>query len=597
MANTAYGGTAAVGHTCFSISHNQDTPCTGKEDPCPLAEVLKRKDRFTVEHTHFTKTGAPQYVEIHAFPVFDTHGEVVQVIEYSLDITKNKTYEQEILLAKQTYKEIFDNISDALFIHDISTGEIVDVNNTMLRMYGYERREISHLTVTDLSAPKEIYSSERISSLIEKAAQGAPVVFEWQNRKKNGELFYSENVLKLVTIAGEDRIMAVVRDITEQKQAREALEESEAKLSALFSSMTEMVVLHELVFDEAGTPVNYRITDCNDAFTRITGIPREDAVGKLATEVYVTPEAPYLTEFAGVGITGEPYHYETYFAPMDKHFAISVVSPDKNRFATITSDISEAKEYQSLIAAKNKELEQLLYIASHDLRSPLVNVDGFSREIAYSMEDITAVLESTTERAPLEAALRREFSNMENSIEHIRTSAAQMDTLLKGILRLSRLGRAALKIEDVDMNTCLARLRESFAFVIQEADITLYIQKLPPCRGDAVQLTQVFSNLIDNAIKYRDPHRPLKITIDGEVEEHTVKYRIADTGIGIAENHRTHIFELFHRLSPETSDGEGLGLTLVQQMLTRLKGEIRVHSEVGTGSEFTVVLPRATTTP
>jgi len=108
-----------------------------------------------------------------------------------------------------------------------------------------------------------------------------------------------------------------------------------------------------------------------------------------------------------------------------------------------------------------------------------------------------------------------------------------------------------------------------------------------------VQLTQIFSNLIDNAIKYRDPDRPLIITVSGAMEAGRAVYRVTDTGVGIAENHLEHVFELYHRLNPGKTEGEGLGLTVARQTVSRLFGEIHVESEVGTGSVFIVSLPPA----
>lgn len=161
------------------------------------------------------------------------------------------------------------------------------------------------------------------------------------------------------------RLMMETRDRTNAD-----LRESEAKLHALFTAMMEMVVLHELVFDDQGEPVNYRITDCNHAFTSITGISREHALGCLATEVYGTKVAPYLKEYAQVALSGEPYRYETYFAPMDRHFVISVISPGKNRFATVTADVTERKRAE----------EAIQYLSFHDHLTGLHNRRFFDQE-------------------------------------------------------------------------------------------------------------------------------------------------------------------------------------------------------------------------
>jgi signal transduction histidine kinase len=356
--------------------------------------------------------------------------------------------------------------------------------------------------------------------------------------------------------------------------------------------MTEMVALHEMVYSEDGKPVNYRITDCNRAFSEILAIPRDAAVGKLATEVYKISEPPYLAEYSSVVITQIPYHFETYFGFMDKHFAISVVSPGKGQFATITTDITAIKNAQQTIAAKNKELEQLVYVASHDLRSPLVNVDGYSRELGYSIEDLKKIVTARSELPPdFAAAFPAIIGDMSEALTHIRNSTKQMDSLLKGLLKLSRIGRAALNIGPLDMNRIIGDIVTTFAFETKKAEIEIAIEPLPPCRGDAVQVTQIFTNLISNAIKYLDGSRPGRIRISGSAVMSRSTYCVEDNGIGIASQHQDNIFQLFHRLNPGKTEGEGLGLTIVKQALGMLDGEITLDSKPDSGSRFFVRLP------
>lgn len=389
-----------------------------------------------------------------------------------------------------------------------------------------------------------------------------------------------------------------VQDVTDRLRAEDALRESERKLKALFASMTEMVALHELVEDPLGQPSNYRITDCNQAFSAITGIPREMAVGRLATEVYGTPVPPYLEEFSRVAICGEPHHFETYFPPMDKHFAISVVSPGKNRFATISTDITDTKKIQHVVASKNRELEQLVYVASHDLRSPLVNVDGYGRELEYALGEIVQALEcGETSPSKLESLLRAQLPDMNMALQHIRAGTKQMDSLLKGLLKLSRMGRASLTLGTLSMNELVGRVLSAIEFQIRMLNASVSVGDLPPCRGDEMQVSQVFSNLIGNALKYLDPSRPGVISIRGVEEPGRCVYCVEDNGIGIPLEQREKVFELFYRLDPSKTDGEGLGLTIVRQILGRLDGDIWLDSTPGAGSRFYVALPRDKTSP
>ncbi len=253
---------------------------------------------------------------------------------------------------------------------------------------------------------------------------------------------------------------------------------------------------------------------------------------------------------------------------------------------------SRLRRSEKHLAVRNRELEQLVYVASHDLRSPLVNVDGFSRELEYSLKDIAALLKADIhDPAAVEQLVRSELSDMQQSLERIRKSTRQMDRLIKGLLKLSRSVRGALQVQTIDMNRLIQDLSASFAFQIDQLDIELTIGDLPPCRGDISQVSQVFANLIDNAIKYRDQKRQTRIHISGEVKKESVLYRVADNGIGIADNHQGNIFELFHRLNPADGEGEGLGLTAVKQILARLDGDIQVESQLGDGTVFIITLP------
>jgi signal transduction histidine kinase len=356
--------------------------------------------------------------------------------------------------------------------------------------------------------------------------------------------------------------------------------------------MTEMVVLHELVFDDEGDAVNYRITDCNNAFTEVTGIKREDAVGKLATEVYQIQPAPYLEEYSRVASSGIPYEYTTYYEPMDKHFSISVVSPKKNSFATITTDITGIRQVQEVISAKNKELENYLFIASHDLRSPLVNIQGFSRRLQKQFETITSILSG----CPLPQDIKSEIDviteeGLPKTLNFIFSSVAKMDNLLNGLLQVSRTGRALMIMKEIDANHLLKMIIGNYNYQLTELDAVVTMSDLPSCYGDENLLNQLFSNIIGNAIKYRDKERRLVIEIAARLEFKKVIYSIKDNGSGIEPRHLEKIWDVFYRVDSRQADaGDGLGLSIVQRIAEKHNGKVRVESEPGKGSVFYVEL-------
>lgn len=141
-----------------------------------------------------------------------------------------------------------------------------------------------------------------------------------------------------------------------------SFQENKPQFHALLEAMTEGVCLHQLLFDEDGRSVNYRILDVNRAYEKILGLKREEVIGKLATETYGSPEPPYLDVYTKVDHTGEPHRFESYFEPMGRHFLISVFSMGDNRFATIFIDISRQKRNEADLEKTGEQLNRMLQI-------------------------------------------------------------------------------------------------------------------------------------------------------------------------------------------------------------------------------------------
>ena len=509
------------------------------------------------------------------------------------DITERKLAEITLKENEEQYRVLFESASDAIFI--MNEFQFIKCNQKTLELYACEEKDILFKDPSYFSPkiqPDGALSVEKSKEKIQAALKGEPQFFYWMHKRLDGTFFDAEVSLNKFIHKNKVCLQAIVRDITERKKTEEALKESEEKLRTLFSSMTETVTIQEIMFDDNNNPINYRILDCNDAFLKNFSFKKEDIVNKKMTDLY--KESVHLQEFSNVVRTGVSTHLFSYIPFIDKHFSISVVSLGANKCSAIGSDITLIKKTQQLIAAKNKELEQIVYVASHDLRSPLVNVDGYSRELQYSIEDLKNILQNNDEEAKLselKRIMKDEIPEMEQALSHIRNSSRQMDTLLKGLLKLSRSGRAALNILSVNMNNVLAQVISTFEYQIKKLGAEVITNDLPPCRGDAVQLSQVFSNLIGNSLKYTASERQIKIIVSGKIEGESSIYCVEDNGIGIAKEHQEKIFELFHRLNPSATEGEGLGLTIVKQIVSRLDGEIKVESNINVGSKFFIILP------
>ncbi|MCP4711809.1 MAG: hypothetical protein GY869_24585 [Planctomycetes bacterium] len=242
---------------------------------------------------------------------------------------------------------------------------------------------------------------------------------------------------------------------------------------------------------------------------------------------------------------------------------------------------------------KNRELESMIYATSHDFRSPLLNIKGFSLELKDACESLLSELRSEGKTESLTPKLSELLEKgIPEAVQFIQASVNKMDKLLGGILRLSRLGKATLTIEPLGMNRMLSQITKSMEYQIKETEVTLEVGNLPKCLGDENQINQVFSNLLDNALKYIEPTRESLIHISGvlDANERAV-YCVKDNGVGIKSEQQDSIFDMFHRLEPDKLIGEGLGLTIARRIIARHNGRIWVESHYGEGSEFWVMLP------
>lgn len=259
-----------------------------------------------------------------------------------------------------------------------------------------------------------------------------------------------------------------------------------------------------------------------------------------------------------------------------------------------TADLREA----------NEEIQRFAYIVSHDLRSPLVNIMGFTSELEELRGDIFRRIATLANEEPVvpdtdgnlpEPALPAEdkqlSSDFSEALGFIKSSIGKMDRLISAILNLTREGRREFKPVKIDTRELIENIASTVAHQAAETETSIHVEPLPEIVSDRLAMEQIFGNLIDNALKYLKTGVPGDIRVKGRTKMGFAIFEIIDNGRGIDPKDHQRIFDLFRRAGTQDRPGQGIGLAHVRALVRRLGGTMSVSSELGNGSTFTVTLP------
>jgi PAS domain S-box-containing protein len=498
------------------------------------------------------------------------------------------------------YTAIVEGSDDAIVGKDLD-GVIRSWNPSAERIFGFSAAEAVGCPIS-IIVPEDRADEER--SIMDRIRRGERIEhFETVRRRKAGDPI--ELLVTVWPLRDERGVVVgaskIAREISRQKRSEREIIAATTELRDIRAALDEHSIV--AITDAAG-----RISYVNDRFCAISKYSREELLGqdhRIINSGY-HPKEFFRRLWSTIG-QGRVWRGEIRNKAKDGSFywVDTTIFPrlgssgKPTQYIAIRTDVTQRKadelELQrssAELADKNRELETIVFTVSHDLRSPLVNVQGFGRQLERSCERIRSAVEAAGDGAVPAASLKQEVeTTIPQALRFINAGVNKMDLLLTGLLRYSRLGWVTLKIIPLDMNALLAEIVAAMRFQLDEAKAEVRIDPLPPCLGDSVHTSQVFANLIDNALKYREPSRALSIVVSGRLEGGRALYAVADNGIGIAEEHQGKVFELFHRLNPDALPGEGLGLTIAQRVLERERGKIWVESRRGSGSTFHVSLP------
>jgi signal transduction histidine kinase len=254
----------------------------------------------------------------------------------------------------------------------------------------------------------------------------------------------------------------------------------------------------------------------------------------------------------------------------------------------------------SSLDQQKQENEIFVYSVSHDLRSPLINLQGFSQELALACREVAALFERKGVPEDVKHLGHRLLQeDIEDSIRYIQSAVGRVARIIDALLRLSRAGRVDYLWQMIDVALVVQKVIDSLRDTVALKRAEVVVHELGPCWGDATAVEQVFANLIGNAVSYLDPARPGRIEVGctdaaaaGAIAGfHT--YSVKDNGLGIPVAYHGRVFRPFSRLQADVPQGEGVGLALVYRTVERLGGKIWMESAPGVGTMFFVAMAAA----
>jgi PAS domain S-box-containing protein len=492
----------------------------------------------------------------------------------STDIGERKRSAEALRVSEASYRAIFDAAEDSIFIHDLETGAIVDVNPKACATFGYTREEFRRLDVGTLGTGERPYTQQDAMGLIARAAAGEQLSIEWHGKSKDGVLRWHDVFVKRVTIGGQDRVLALARDITGRKIAEAALRASEEQYHSMFNASIDGLAL----WNAAG-----EIVDTNPALWRMYGYSGDES-STLPPHGYKGPS--YDAEFLQAVVAGRSLDLEVTQLRQDgsalelEVHGIPMQYQGKPHVLTIARDITEKKRSAEQLARQRESLYQreklaalgsLLAGVAHELNNPLSVV------VARAV-----LLEEQGDSATQAAALK------------IRTAAERCARIVRTFLAMARQQKPERGPVAINEVVSAALDIASYAIRTSSIEVSLDLSKgIPLILADADQIHQVLLNLIINAqqsLQDQPPPRKIQITTCFDSFAEVVCIGVADNGPGIPAPLRARVFEPYFTTKP-MGVGTGVGLAVSLGIVEAHGGTLTVLCPIGGGAVFTVTLP------
>lgn len=540
-----------------------------------------------------------------------------------LNQAKNWNTRQALNVSEKKFRRIIEQATDAMYISDLE-GNIIDTNHQACKRMNYTREELLNLKVTDLDA--QVEEIEKMKGIFEEINENESFTFESVHRRKNGETFPVEINSSMIDIEGTHYIIGFVRDITERKKAEQEIVRMGKHYQALIEKAPDGIVLlnaegnFKFISPSAlkmfGYSNNEEVTGNPSEYTHPEDLPMVLAVLEGLIQ---NPSHIQTIKYRFIDRTGKWKWVESTFSnlladpsveaivinfrditdrklneeeisklneELEQKVMERTVELEKRSRQLLDNEVAllnlvedlnlkseELQRSTAQLEIANKELEAFSYSVSHDLRAPLRAISGF---VSILLEDYEQVLDSEGKR----------ICNI------IHSNAIKMGQLIDDLLSFSRLVRSELHHSKIDMESLVKNVISEFESAQNIDSNTILVQKLPQVVGDPNLMKQVWVNLLSNAIKYSSKNKDVQISIGSYPEQNELVYYIKDNGVGFDMEYVHKLFGVFHRLhSIAEFEGTGVGLAIVQRIISRHRGRVWAEGKVGEGATFYFTLP------
>jgi len=535
-----------------------------------VQRAIDHAEEFELELGIITSKGNPRQVHV----IGKTDPSRRKVFGFIQDITERKAIESALRQTLQFNHQLLAAMPIGAAAYDGDSGRCIIANEALAHYAGGELEQVQQQNFRELSSWREsgmLAAAERV------LASGQPEHIEVETTSTFGKSIWLSCDFSAFAGALGPVLLIMCVDISDRKRADLAMLQSERQYRGLFDSMTEGFALHEIITDAEGRPVDYRFLDVNPAFVAITGLRRDQWIGRTVREILPGVEPRWVAEYGEVAAAGRSITFEEESKDLGRWFRVTAYRPAPRQFAVLVTDITQAKQ----LAEERQLLER--QVARTQKMESLGSLAG---GVAHDMNNVLGAIMGL---ASIHQEQEPEGSRLRKSMDTILKACTRGRTLVKGLLGFARQGLEEVRV--LDLNEVV---REDITLLERTIPASIHIaleleDGLRPIHGDPGALSHVLVNLCVNAMDAMPEGGTLRVSTRNLAPD-LVGLEVADTGCGMPPDVLEKALDPFFTTKVQ-GKGTGLGLAIVYGTVKAHHGRLELSSTVGVGTRVSMQFP------